>query len=232
MRDMTLSAATSTRTTLSWFLCADSIRSWKSCDAERRFALVAAELLRMVASWPWLVAESTRPRGLRLRQRLTHIRVGGGRVARDEGRSPLPEQRRGGGDHGRRRRWGDAGIDLEVRLDPVSRGQADRLDAADPHAPQHHGVAHAQSAHRTKPRRVDRLGLPQMRAREPQRSGHHHREGGDHHHADGELVLALHAGRPSMNCRTTGSPVCWISATGPTWRIRPSYNMAIRAPTA
>ena len=36
-------------------------------------------------------------RGLRLRQRLTHIRVGGGRVARDEGRSPLPEQRRGGG---------------------------------------------------------------------------------------------------------------------------------------
>src|SRR2546430_278139 len=50
MRDMTLSAATSVRTRLSWFLWADSSRSWKSCDAERRFALVAAELLRMVAT--------------------------------------------------------------------------------------------------------------------------------------------------------------------------------------
>src|SRR5437016_9423528 len=61
MRDMTLSAATSVRTRLSWFLWAASSRSWKSCDADRRLALVAAELLRMVASWPWLVAESTRP---------------------------------------------------------------------------------------------------------------------------------------------------------------------------
>src|SRR2546430_3072002 len=52
MRDMTLSAATSVRTRLSWFLWAASSRSWTSCDAERRLALVAAELLRIVASWP------------------------------------------------------------------------------------------------------------------------------------------------------------------------------------
>ena len=28
-------------------------------------------------------------------------------------------------------------------------------------------------------------------------------------------------GRPSMNCRTTGSVVCWISSTVPTCRTRP-----------
>src|SRR6266496_4447730 len=61
MRDITLSADTSTRTRLSWFLCAASSRSRKSWDAERKFALVVAELLRIVASWPWFVAESTRP---------------------------------------------------------------------------------------------------------------------------------------------------------------------------
>src|SRR2546422_4201713 len=62
MRDITLSAAVSTRTRLSWFLCAAPSRSRKSCDAERRFALVVAELLRIVANWPWFVAVSTRPR--------------------------------------------------------------------------------------------------------------------------------------------------------------------------
>src|SRR6266704_868817 len=61
MRVITLSADVSTRTRLSWFLCAASSRSRKSWDAERRLALVAAELLRIVASWPWFVAESTRP---------------------------------------------------------------------------------------------------------------------------------------------------------------------------
>src|SRR5437764_531674 len=62
MRDITLSADTSTRTRLSWFLCAASSRSRKSWDAERKFTLVVAELLRIVASWPWVVAESTLPR--------------------------------------------------------------------------------------------------------------------------------------------------------------------------
>src|SRR2546430_6647835 len=62
MRDFTLSADTSTRPRLSWFLCAASSRSRKSWDAERKFTLVVAELLRIVASWPWFVAESTRPR--------------------------------------------------------------------------------------------------------------------------------------------------------------------------
>src|ERR1051325_11561681 len=62
MRDITLSADTSTRTRLSWFLCAASSKSRKSWDADLRFALVVAELLRIVASWPWFVAESTRPR--------------------------------------------------------------------------------------------------------------------------------------------------------------------------
>src|SRR2546425_11346995 len=38
MRDITLSAAVSTRTRLSWFLCAAPSRSRKFCDAERRFA--------------------------------------------------------------------------------------------------------------------------------------------------------------------------------------------------
>src|SRR5207249_8961467 len=61
MRDITLSADTRTRTRLSWFLCAASSRSRKSCDADRMLELASAELLRMVASWPWLVAESTRP---------------------------------------------------------------------------------------------------------------------------------------------------------------------------
>ena len=61
MRDITLSAETSTRTRLSWFLCAASSSSRKSCEAARRSVLVAAELFRIVASWPWFVAESTRP---------------------------------------------------------------------------------------------------------------------------------------------------------------------------
>src|SRR2546423_4610046 len=61
MRDITLSADTSTRTRLSWFLWAASSKSRKSCDADRMLELASAELLRMVASWPWLVAESTRP---------------------------------------------------------------------------------------------------------------------------------------------------------------------------
>src|SRR5207253_1423675 len=61
--------------------------------------------------------------------------------------------------------------------------------------------------------------------------GRRRRERRDHAHAEGELVLALHAGRPSMNCRTTGSSVCWIWATVPTCRILPSYNRAMRSPT-
>src|SRR6266540_1785883 len=55
--------------------------------------------------------------------------------------------------------------------------------------------------------------------------------GGDDHHPDGERVLALHAERASMNCRTTASSLRWISATVPTWRTRPSYNIAMRSPT-
>src|SRR5205814_3550964 len=57
MRDITLSADTSTRTRLSWFLWAASSRSRKSCDADRMLELASAELLRMVASWPWLRSE-------------------------------------------------------------------------------------------------------------------------------------------------------------------------------
>src|SRR2546430_5900525 len=56
-------------------------------------------------------------------------------------------------------------IDLLVRLDPVSRGQADRLDAADPHAPQHHGVPGAETPHGAKPGRVHRLGPPRSEER-------------------------------------------------------------------
>src|SRR5262249_172598 len=36
---------------------------------------------------------------------------------------------------------------------------------------------------------------------------------------------------PSMNWRTIGSVVCWISSTVPTCRTRPSYSMAMRVPT-
>src|SRR2546426_12650250 len=91
-----------------------------------------------------------------------------------------------------------------------------------PHAAEHHGVAGAEAAHRPEPRGVDRLGAAEVRAGEPERAAHDDGERRDHHEADGELVLALHAGRPSMNCRTTGSSVSLISATLPACRDRKS----------
>ena len=39
-------------------------------------------------------------------------------------------------------------------------------------------------------------------------------------------------GRPSMNCRTTGSVVLWISSIVPSHRTRPWYSIAMRVPTA
>ena len=34
-----------------------------------------------------------------------------------------------------------------------------------------------------------------------------------------------------MNCRTSGSVLCWISSTDPTARTAPSYSIAMRVPT-
>src|SRR2546425_10101949 len=146
-------------------------------------------------------------------------------------RRPFTEQRRGGGHAGGRGGRRHARVDLQVGVDPVAGRQADRLDPADPHAPQHHRIPDPETADGAEPRRVDGLRLAEMGTREPQGPRHNHRQGGDDHDAHGKLVLALHPGRPSMNWRTTGSPVCWTSATGATWRMRPSYNMAIRSPT-
>src|SRR5207302_7185120 len=169
--------------------------------------------------------------GLRFRDRLLDVRVVGQLVERYERGRPLAEQRRRRGDHGRPGRGLGAGVDLQVGLDPVAAGESDRLDPAHAHPAQHYGIAHAQSPDRAEAGRVDRLRAPEVRAGEPQRARDHDGERGDHHHPDGELVLALHVGRPSMNCRTTGSSVSWIWATVPTCRILPSYNMAMRYPT-
>ena len=162
---------------------------------------------------------------------LPNVGVGRGRLAGDERRGPFAEQRRRGGDHRRLRGRRHAGVDLEGGLDPIAGRQPDCFHPSHPDAAQHHGVADGQATHRAEPRRIHRFRSTEVGPRQPQRARHHHAEGRDDHHADRELVLPPHDGRPSMNCRTTGSSVCRISSTVPTCRTRPSYNMAMRSPT-
>ena len=69
---------------------------------------------------------------------------------------------------------------------------------------------------------MGRVGLAEMSAGQPEGAANHHGERRNHDEPDGELVFAFHSGRPSMNWRTTGSSVCCISSTVPTWRMRPS----------
>src|SRR6185437_11730202 len=129
------------------------------------------------------------------------------------------------------RREGHSGIDLEVGFDPVPRREANGLHPADPDAAKHDRIPDAEAAHGAEAGGVHRLGFAEVRARQPERPTHHEGEGGNDRQADRELVFALHEGIPSMNCRTSGSWVVWISATDPTCRIFPSYNIAIRSPT-
>ena len=69
---------------------------------------------------------------------------------------------------------------------------------------------------------MGRVGLAEMGAGQPEGAADHHGERRNDDDPDGELVLAFHSGRPSMNWRTTGSSVRCISSTVPTWRMRPS----------
>src|SRR5206468_6575869 len=89
------------------------------------------------------------------------------------------------------------------RLDPVSAGESDSLHAADADATQDDRVPDVQTADGPEPGGVDRLRPTDVGTREPQGAAYHDRERRDHDEADDELVLALHPGRPSMNCRTT-----------------------------
>src|SRR2546430_2281677 len=217
MRDITLSADTRTRTRLSWFLCAASSRSRKSCDADRMLELASAELLRMVASWPWLVAESTRPS-------VACTCVAALATACEPSRRLVPTEP----------------ITSACSLVTCTSRSAMRptslierrssFTASD--ATQDARAPDVQAADGPEPGGVDRLRPADVGPRKPQGAAYHDRERRDHDEADDELVLALHPGRPSMNWRTTGSSVCWICSTVPTCRILPSYNMAMRSPTA
>ena len=124
---------------------------------------------------------------------------------------------------------------LELGLDPLVLDQADGLDPADL-------ARRAASPARRRPGRrrsgtarcaaiffwLTSVSLSQSAPAIDQRERRQHRE------ADGELVVALHAGlRPALDelphHRIARS--AWISATVPTCRIAPSYSMAIRSPT-
>src|SRR6266568_2982276 len=284
MRDITLSADTRTRTRLSWFLCAASSRSRKSCDADRMLELASAELLRMVASWPLLVAESTRPsvactcvaalatacepsRRLVPTEPITSACSLVTCTSRSAMRPKSLIERRSSFTASESNavwmRFDTVAMSVAMRLAcavswPMSGSVApghlplppacasaiaclmfgsfgswssETSDAADADATQDDRVPDVQTADGPEPGGVDRLRAPDVGTREPQGAAYHDRERRDHDEADDELVLALHPGRPSMNCRTTGSSICWICSTVPTCRILPSYNMAMRSPT-
>src|SRR5439155_1262366 len=164
-------------------------------------------------------------------ERLPNVGIDRRWFARNQCRRPLAEQRRRGGNDRRLRGRRDARVNLEIGLHPVSRSQPNRFDAPDTDAAQHDRASRAEATDGPEAGDIHRLRLPEVRAGEPQRAAHDQRERGDDDDADGKLVLALHSARPSMNWRTTGSSVPWISSTLPTCRIRPSYSIAIRSPT-
>src|SRR5207245_4241394 len=110
----------------------------------------------------------------------------------------LAEQGRRRRDHRRMGGWLRAGVDLQVRLHPVSAGEPDSLHAADADATQDDRVPDVQTADGPEPGGVDRLRAADVGTREPQGAAYHDRERRDHDEADDELVLALHPGRPSM----------------------------------
>src|SRR5437773_1908533 len=226
MRDITLSADTRTRTRLSWFLCAASSRSRKSCDADRMLELASAELLRMVASWPWLVAESTRPS-------VACTCVAALATACEPSRRLVPTEPITSACSlvTCTSRSAMRPKSLIERRSSFTASESNagwiRFDTVATHGAR---VPAIQTADGPAPGGGDRLRPADVGTREPQGAAYHDRERRDHDEADDELVLALHPGRPSMNCRTTGSSVCWICSTVPTCWILPSYNMAMRSP--
>src|SRR3989442_370735 len=203
MRDITLSAETATRTRLSWSVCAASSSSRKSCEAARRSVLVAAELFGIVASWPWFVAESTRPSvAWRLVAALARTSDPCCRfwptepstfacsfVTRAMRFATCPKSLI----ELRSSSTASESNALWIRLETVAMSLAMRL------AWDHSRTSDGEAAHGAEAGGEDGLGFAKRGPGQPERPGDDHRQCGDHHEADGELVLPLHAARPSMN---------------------------------
>ena len=176
----------------------------------------------------------------RLGQHHPHVGIVLGIIEGGDRHRPLTEQARAGRDRRGVVRELHPLVELEIGLHPTVGRQADRLHPAHAHATERHRTTHLEPTHGAEPRGRQRFGGAQARLGEPERAGHDHGQRHQHHETDQEFIRALHvptasagasSGRPSMNWRTTGSSVAWISATVPTCRIRPSYSIAIRSPT-
>ena len=166
-----------------------------------------------------------------LDQRRPDVGVGRQRLEGNDAGAPLPEQAGGGRDHGGLGRQVDLAVYAELGLHPFVLHQADRLHPADPDAAQGDRRPDAEAADRAEARGVGGLLLVHVRLAQPERAEDHQGERRQHGQAHREFVGPLHRvlpaaagspGRPSMNWRTTGSPVARISSTLPTWRMAPS----------